>query len=136
MTAGTVVVDGPTARMNGAVDYDGTFNISGGFLVAAGSSGMVMAPSTSSSQSSLLKTFATQSAGTLVHIESTAGGNVVTFAPSKAFQSIVVSSPAVSKGETYNVSLGGSSAGASADGLYEAGAYRADAATGTTAIER
>ena len=35
MTDGTVIVHGPTANMNGAVDYDRTFNMSGGFLVAA-----------------------------------------------------------------------------------------------------
>jgi hypothetical protein len=136
LSAGTVVLHGPTARMNGAVDYDGTFAISGGLLVAAGSSGMVMAPSTSSTQSSLLKTFSAQPAGTLVHVESSTGGDIVTFAPTKAFQSIVVSSPTIAKGETYNVSLGGSAGGASADGLYEAGAYRPDAAPATTAIGR
>ena len=47
-----------------------------------------------------------------------------------------MTSPAVSKGETYNVLLGGSSAESSADGLYEAGAHRPDAATGTTLIAR
>ena len=44
-TGGTVIVNGPTNDGNGPLDYPGTFNISGGFLVAVGSSGMAQAPS-------------------------------------------------------------------------------------------
>ncbi len=40
MTDGLVIVHGPTEQMNGSLDYDGYFNISGGYLVAAGSAGM------------------------------------------------------------------------------------------------
>ena len=58
MTDGTVLVHGPTANMNGAVDSDRTFSISGGLLVAAGSSGMAQAPGMSSKQNSLLINFA------------------------------------------------------------------------------
>jgi hypothetical protein len=48
MTGGLVVVNGPTEQMNGALDYDGTFNISGGTLIAVGSAGMAQAPSAGS----------------------------------------------------------------------------------------
>ncbi|MCM3627810.1 carbohydrate-binding domain-containing protein [Paenibacillus glycanilyticus] len=41
MTGGNVMVNGPTMNGNGALDYDGTFNMTGGTLVPAGSSGMV-----------------------------------------------------------------------------------------------
>ena len=44
-TGGTVIVNGPTNDGNGPLDYLGTFNISGGLLVAVGSSGMAQAPS-------------------------------------------------------------------------------------------
>jgi hypothetical protein len=91
MTGGTVVVNGPSGRGNSAVDYDGTFNLSGGTLVAAGSSSMLRAPTASGSQGSLLRTFATQAAGTLVHIRSSDGQAVLTFAPTKVFQSILFS---------------------------------------------
>ena len=50
MTGGVVIVNGPTERMNGAIDYMNGFNVTGGLLVAAGSSGMAEAPSESSSQ--------------------------------------------------------------------------------------
>lgn len=41
MTGGTALVSGPTNGGNGALDYNGTFNISGGILVAVGATGMV-----------------------------------------------------------------------------------------------
>lgn len=124
MTGGTVIVNGPTDNGNGPLDYDGTFEISGGTLIAAGSSGMAQAPSTTSSQRSLGITFAASlSAGTLVHVEDSAGNNVLTFAPAKSFSSVVVSSAALKAGETYTVSTGGTSTGTEFDGLYTGGTY-------------
>ncbi len=44
MTGGVVYIDGPTADMEGAIDYNGWFTISGGTLVASGNSRMAQAP--------------------------------------------------------------------------------------------
>ncbi len=124
MTGGDVIVNGPTNNGNGALDYDGSFNISGGFLVAAGSSGMAQAPGATSSQNSLLMNFNTsQRAGSLVHIQTADGRGILTFAPSKTYQSIVFSSPELIKGSAYNVYLGSSSSGTPTDGLYQGGTY-------------
>ncbi|HML22272.1 MAG TPA: carbohydrate-binding domain-containing protein [Aggregatilinea sp.] len=124
MTGGTVIVNGPTENMNGALDYDGTFTLSGGFLVMAGSAGMAQAPSETSTQNSLLLTFdSMQAAGTVVHIQSSDGSDVLTFAPTKAFQSIIFSSPDLATGATYDVYYGGTTTGAAADGLYADGSY-------------
>ena len=74
MTAGVAIVNGPTERMNGALDYVSGFSMTGGFLVAAGSSGMAEAPSESSSQYSVLVNLSsTQRAGTLIHIQRSDG---------------------------------------------------------------
>lgn len=54
MTGGTVLINGPTANDNGALDYYGTFQVNGGFLAAAGSAGMAQSPSTSSTQYSVI----------------------------------------------------------------------------------
>lgn len=124
MTGGTVLVNGPTNDGNGALDYNGTFDITGGFLVAAGSGGMAEAPSTSSTQYSALIGFSsTQAANTMVHIATDSGENILTFAPSKEFQTVVISSPELKKGSTYTVYTGGSSTGTAKDGLYTDGAY-------------
>lgn len=123
MTAGTVLVNGPTGSMDGALDYDGTFTISGGLLVAAGSAGMPAAPGAQSPQNSVLIALdESQSAGTLLHIQATDGTPLLTFAPAKNYQSLVFSSPELVNGD-YEVYVGGTSDGAATDGLYEGGTY-------------
>ena len=124
MTGGTVLVSGPTEQMNGAIDYNGGFVISGGLLVAAGSSGMAEAPATDSTQSSVLIYFsATQPGGTTVNIQDSTGQNVLTFTPAKNFQSIVVSSSALTSGASYTVYTGGAATGTIVDGLVTDGSY-------------
>ncbi len=109
MTGGVVLVTGPTEQMNGAIDYDGIFNISGGTIVATGSSGMAMAPSASSSQNSVTIFFsATQPAGTQIRIENSAGEELISFTPTREFQSLAFSSAKLAQGATYNVYLNGS----------------------------
>ena len=124
MSGGTVIVSGPTGNNNGALDYDSTFNITGGTLVAAGSSGMALATSDTSSQFSILMTFPeTQTAGTLVHVEDSEGNNIMTVAPAKDYQTIVISSPDLKKGGSYTLYSGGTSSGSEVSGYYADGKY-------------
>jgi len=135
ITAGTVIVHGPTVSMNGAIDYNGTFNMNGGFLVAVGSSGMAEAPGDSSTLECLSVRYgSTQSAGTMVHIESEGGVQILTFVPEKAYQSVVVCSPSLVAGTTYVVYSGGSSTGTLADGLYTGGTYTAGTELGSITL--
>jgi len=123
MTNGYVIVNGPTSNANGALDH-ASFKITGGFLLAVGSSGMAMAPDTSSSQYSVMVNFrSTITAGTLINIQTSTGTVLFSFKPTKAYQSIVFSSPALTQGSTYSVYYGGSSTGAATDGLYLSGTY-------------
>jgi hypothetical protein len=124
MTDGMVIVNGPTMDMNAALDYDATFTIEGGFLVAAGSVGMAQAPGGASTQNSLLLNYsATQPAGALTHIQDSQGNDILTFAPAKQYQSLSFSSPALVTGETYTVFSGGSFSGVATDGLVQDGVY-------------
>lgn len=126
MTQGALIVHGPTGNMNGALDYNGSFRITGGLLVAAGSAGMAQAPDTSSTQYVVMHTFPSQqAAGTLVHLETQDGEDVLTFAPNKTYQSVVFSSPELENGATYLLFSGGRSTGTVTDGLYTRGAYAA-----------
>ena len=134
MSGGTVIVNGPTNNGNGSLDF-GTFDITGGFLITAGSSGMAQSPSTTSTQYSIMYNFDTmQSAGTLVHVQTESGEEVLTFAPAKEYQSIVLSSPALVNGTTYVVFTGGSSTGTNVDGLYTNGTYSAGTQIASMAI--
>lgn len=124
MSGGTVVVSGPTQNGNGSLDYDTTFDMTGGVLVAAGSSGMVQAASDSSTQAGILMTYPqTQQAGTLIHLEDDAGKTIVTFAPSKEYQAVYISSPDMKKDTTYTLYSGGTPSGTETNGLYDGGDY-------------
>jgi len=132
MTDGTVVVSGPTMNGNGSLDYDQSFEMSGGFLIAAGSSGMAQAASEESTQNSVLMTFSeTKSVGTVVHLEDSKGNGVVTFKPEKDYQSIFISSPKLKKNTSYTLYSEGSSTGNEKDGLYTDGDYQ----DGTKVVE-
>ncbi len=124
MTDGIVVISGPTSSADGALDYDGTFTMDGGFLVAAGSSGMLQTPSTSSDQYTISVTFSsTLSAGTFVHIESEGGEEILTFSPAKNYQNVTVCSASIESGETYIISTSGSASGDDLNGYYPDGNY-------------
>jgi hypothetical protein len=122
MSDGVVLVVGPVSNGNGALDYLGEFNISGGLLVAVGSSGMAEAPSQSSSQLVYMHNFtSTQPAGTLIRLTTNAGQDVLTFEPWREFSSVVISSPDLQSGESYTLYTGGESTGSNQDGLYSGG---------------
>ncbi|WP_440114427.1 carbohydrate-binding domain-containing protein [Paenibacillus sp. QZ-Y1] len=124
MTGGTVIVNGPTNDGNGPLDYDGTFEMSGGYLVAAGSSGMAQGTSDTSTQNTIVMTFPdTQKAGTLVHVQDGEGNNILTFAPAKDYQSVVISSPDLKKNGSYVIYSGGTSTGKAVDGIYTDGTF-------------
>jgi hypothetical protein len=124
MTGGIVIINGPTSNNNGAIDYYGTFQITGGYFTAVGSSGMAQAPSNSSIQYSVMLNLESPVlANTIIHLETKEGEEILTFVPTKTYQSIVFSSPKLEKGTTYIVYSGGSSTGSLVDGLYSGGTY-------------
>ena len=124
MTGATVIVNGPTANDNGALDYTGSFKMGCGYLLAVGSSGMAQMPSTSSTCNSVMLRFGTaQQAGTLVHVQTADGADLLTFRPTKRYQNVVLSSPLLTRATGYAVYLGGGSTGAEKDGLFTGGTY-------------
>lgn len=134
MKGGTVIVNGPTTGADGYLDYDSIFEMTGGFLVAAGSSGMAQATSSTSTQNAIRVNLTTQSANTLVRIESERGEEILTFAPTKQFSSVLVSSPEIKTGSTYKVYIGGSSTGTAAKGIYAQGSYTKGTEVGSVTI--
>ena len=109
MTGGYVTVDGPTDNGNGALDYNGTFKISGGTLIAAGSSGMLQTPSGDSSQFTISIVFnSIQTAGSTFTLKDSSNNTVAEFTPSKNYASIVISTPNIMLGSSYTASVDGS----------------------------
>ena len=80
-------------------------------------------PSASSNQNSLMITFfESQAAGTLVNLSDSQGPPILTLAPSKAFQSLVISSPELVQGRGSTLSTGGSCEDGQ-NGYYGSGVY-------------
>lgn len=124
MSGGCAFVHGPTANNNAAVDYDGGFVITGGVLAAAGSAGMAQSPGTSSTQASVHVTFTSaRNAGTVMQLTDANGTSLLDFAPSKSFQSLVISAPGLTRGNSYTLYGGGSVTGDAVDGVYESGRF-------------
>lgn len=122
MTDGTVIVNGPTSGGNGSLDYGGTFDLSGGTLIAVGTSDMAQTISDSSSQAAVGIYFdSSQSADTLLSLTDADGNAIATFKPSKAYQYAVISTPDMKQGETYSIVSGGSTDAQETNGLYETG---------------
>jgi len=127
-----VVVSGPTNDGNGALDVNGTFTISGGALLAAGSSGMAVAPASSSTQGWVAMTFTSSSpAGTVVHIVAADGQVVASFTAREAFTSLVYSSAEISSGASYSVYTNGTVSGDGVGGLVDGGDLSGATAAGT-----
>ena len=108
VSGGTVVVSGPENDMNGALDCNGTATVTGGAVIAAGASGMAENFSEASTQSAFLVCLS-GGAGTLT-VSDAAGNEILSASLDKAFQTVVVSSPALAVGERYTVTCGDSSA--------------------------
>jgi hypothetical protein len=132
VTGGTIVVNGPTENMNGALDVNGEFLVSNATLVAAGSIGMAETPSAASDQATLNLQFnSVQPAGTVVRIQASDGTVIATFQSSKQFQSLVVSTAAIAVGVTYDVLTGGTVSGESLAGFYPDANYAGGTTIGT-----
>lgn len=108
ISGGTTLVSGSTQNMDAALDYDQTMTISGGTLIAYGSSGMAQAPSTSSTQASISYYYAqTKTAGTTVSLVDDSGETLYTFTAVKAFNSVVISTPDLATGKSYHIYTNG-----------------------------
>lgn len=122
ITGGTLVVNGPEMGGNGALDVNGSFTVSGGVLLAAGSAGMAVAPDEESGQGWLSSTLdSTVAAGTTLHVVDSDGEVVASYVTSKAIQNVVYSSSAVKSGEEYRIYSGGKASGDGTGGMYASG---------------
>ena len=105
VSGGEIYVSGPTDNGNGALDYDGTAKITGGIVVAAGSTGMAQNFAEGSTQGSILVNF-NQSHTEEIVVTDEKGEKLISFTPSKKYQSVVVSCPKITVGKSYGISAG------------------------------
>ena len=104
---GTISVSGPTNSGNGALDSAGTMTISGGVVIAAGSAGMAQTFDETSTQASISYTFASaQEAGTTITLKDASGNAIASYTPEKTYQSVVISAPSLTTGQSYTLFTG------------------------------
>lgn len=107
INGGYIIVEGSTNSGNGAMDYDGVGQIKGGTFLAIGASGMSQNFGTSSTQGSILINISrAQSAGSVITLSDNSGNLLFSYTTNKAFQSIVISTPDIIKGNSYQLTTG------------------------------
>lgn len=118
MTGGTVCVCGPTNGGNGALDYNGTATVTGGTLIACGAVGMEEGFGDNSTQYSVLHDLgSTVSANEKLTITDIDGKEILSFTPTKTWQSVVFTNADLKEGETYTITAGSQSETVTIDGI-------------------
>ena len=108
---GNVTVDGPTNGGNGSLDAGSGSTISGGTVIAAGSSGMAETFGSDSTQASILYNFSnSHSAGETITLKDSSGKVIAEYKAAKEFSSVVISTPDISSSGTYTITAGSETA--------------------------
>lgn len=110
MSGGEVYVEAAESGPEAAIDYDGSFTMTGGVLVGSGMSQMAQAPGSQSAQASLQVYYSSQqSAGTEITLTDASGKELLSVTPDKSFSNLVISLPTLQQGETYTLQTGSQS---------------------------
>lgn len=105
MTGGELYVNGPQSSGNGALDYDGSFTLTGGTVIAVGAAGMAQGVSDPAIPGTAMNV---SGSGALEVLDS-AGNALVHFEPLRDYSHVVVYSDRFADGESYTLTLGGES---------------------------
>lgn len=131
-SGGTIIVFGPESGANGALDYGGTYTISGGTLLATGSAGM--AQSVTGDGIDVLAFTYSCGADVLNTVTDSEGKSLIGFVSPKQFSTVVFASDKIKSGESYDVYTGGSYSTEDSDGVYLNGAYTKGDFVGTLTL--
>ena len=105
VSGGTIFVTGPANDGNGAMDYNGTATITGGTVVAAGMSGMAQNFGDDSSQGAMLINLDDTQSGEITLTDAD-GKELISFTPSREYNSVVISCADLEEGATYTLNTG------------------------------
>ena len=101
----TIIVEWPVQDNNGAIDVNGSLSMNNGVLLAVGSAWMAEYPDPITSEQASLAIYFTSAlaADTEFEIKDSKGASVVTYRPSKTYQSIIFSSGELIVWESYTL---------------------------------
>ncbi len=123
VSGGVTLVSGSPNGGNSAFDYDGEATVTGGVLIAVGSSGMAQSFSAAENQGCMLFGINGAQAGTNIAIVNADGKAAVSYTPEDDYNCVVVTSPALQIGSTYTVVMGAAVEGADAHGFAANASY-------------
>lgn len=118
ISGGMIVIDGPTSGAQSAVDYDTTWNLTGGTIIAvAGYGNETKVPTDATQISFMYNTQSTQQAGTTIALYD-GDELILAFTPDKNYQALIISTPTLDNDTTYTLTLGGIIDGTLENGYY------------------
>lgn len=107
LEGGTVYLSGPDKGGNGILDYNGNASITGGTILAAGTSSMLQYFGEDSTQNFLVIHYPElQPADTLIQLLDADGQILAEYAPEKDFEAAIISSPALTTDSSCQVKTG------------------------------
>ena len=106
VTGGEVYVCGPESGGDGALDYNGSAEISGGVFLATGMSTMAQNFGSSSTQGAIMVTVDQQQAGSEISLADADGNVLLSWQAEKTYNSVVVSCPQITQGAQYTLTAG------------------------------
>ena len=107
VSGGTTTVYGPVNDGNGPLDYGSEATVTGGSIIAGGSSGMAEGFTSSENQGSILtKLSSVVKANTEIMITDSDGKQVRSYTSPKDLSALIFSSSDITKGDTYTIQAG------------------------------
>lgn len=116
ITGGETYIYASERGGNGALDYNGEGTITGGIVAASGISGMMQNFGENSTQGSILLSSQSMQSE-VVSVTDSNGDSIIEFQPEKQYNSIVVSTPDIIDGGTYNINMGTENTSVTMSGL-------------------
>ncbi len=116
VSGGVTLVSGPVNGGNAAFDYDSEATVSGGVLIAAGSSGMAQNFSHAENQGAMLVSFGSSQSSSLALLDES-GQVIASFFPVTPYQCAVITAPQIQQGGSYTIVTGGTVESADSNGF-------------------
>ena len=130
VSGGETYIDGPESSGNGALDYDGTAEITGGVFVASGELGMAQNFGSKSTQGAMLIGISGRGGDEII-LSDSESNVILRYTPSKNYNSILISCKEIEAGKTYTLASGGSTQTIEmTDLLYQSGVNNSAAMNG------
>ncbi len=109
INGGEIYIDGPSDNGNSAIDYGDRSSgyVTGGMLVAIGSSGMAEGMSDSSKQEVLMVKLGEQMEAGDVELTDSEGNVIVSYTALKSYDCVIISTAEVESGATYTLTTSG-----------------------------